>query len=166
MGYFCENILFCPLDKAGKVWYYVGVTTVLSCIIHLLQKGGAMFSIDLTSRIPIYEQIYDKIVSLVVSGTLKENDQLPSVRSLAKDTGVNPNTVAKAYQELERNGLIYSVPGRGSFIAKFDDSAFQEEAAEKFELAAAEAIRQGLPPDSLKDRIDRIYQQYRKENQQ
>lgn len=125
-----------------------------------------MFSIDLTSRIPIYEQIYDKIVSLVVNGTLKENDQLPSVRSLAKDTGVNPNTVAKAYQELERNGLIYSVPGRGSFIAKFDDTSFQESAAEQFELAAEEAIRRGLPTDDLKKRIDRIYDKYRKENMQ
>lgn len=125
-----------------------------------------MFSIDLTSRIPIYEQIYDKIVSLVVNGTLKENDQLPSVRSLAKDTGVNPNTVAKAYQELERNGIIYSVPGRGSFIAKINDLAFQKSAAEQFELAAAEALRRGLPPDDLKKRIDRIDEQYRKENKQ
>lgn len=49
---------------------------------------------------------------------LKENEQLPSVRSLAKEIGVNPNTVAKAYQELERNKIIYSVSGRGSFIAK------------------------------------------------
>ena len=75
-----------------------------------------MFSIDLTSRIPIYEQIYHKIVNLIINGTLAENDQLPSVRSLAKSTGVNPNTVSKAYQELERNGVIYSVPGRGSFV--------------------------------------------------
>ena len=70
-----------------------------------------MFTIDLTSRIPIYEQIYENIISLIVKGTLSENDQLPSVRAFAKDAGVNPNTVAKAYQELERIGIIYSVPG-------------------------------------------------------
>ena len=95
-----------------------------------------MFSIDLTSRIPIYEQIHDNIISLIVKGTLSENDQLPSVRALAKNTGVNPNTVAKAYQELERNGIIYSVPGRGSFIAKPDSSVYQSAVLSDFDKAA------------------------------
>ena len=94
-----------------------------------------MFTIDLTSRIPIYEQIYQKIVMLILNGTLAENDQLPSVRSLAKSTGVNPNTVAKAYQELERNGVIYSVPGRGSFISAQNYDEFRKKVLEDFEKA-------------------------------
>ena len=77
-----------------------------------------MFDLDLQSRTPIYEQLYKKTIELIIKGVLKENEQLPSVRSLAKEIGVNPNTVAKAYQELERNKIIYSVSGRGSFIAK------------------------------------------------
>lgn len=124
-----------------------------------------MFSIDLTSRIPIYEQICDNITSLVLSGTLGENDQLPSVRSLAKSAGINPNTVAKAYQELERNGIIYSVPGRGSFISKPDSAAFRDAALKEFDEAVNAALNTGIPPDDLKKRID-ITDTSRKERKQ
>ncbi|MDE5763457.1 MAG: GntR family transcriptional regulator [Ruminococcus sp.] len=116
-----------------------------------------MFSIDLTSRTPIYEQIYNKIVELVISGHLTENSQLPSVRTLAKDTGVNPNTVAKAYQELERQGVIYSVPGRGSFIAKQDNKAFTEPALKDFDDATVSAMKCGISSDTLKRHIDDIF---------
>lgn len=115
-----------------------------------------MFSIDLTSRIPIYEQIYQKIVGLILNGSLSENDQLPSVRSLAKSTGVNPNTVAKAYQELERNGVIYSVPGRGSFVSAQNYDEFRKKVLEDFDAAVNEAFDKGIPPDDLKVRIDSI----------
>lgn len=121
-----------------------------------------MFSIDLTSRIPIYEQIYNKIIELAVSGTLAENEQLPSVRSLAKDTGVNPNTVAKAYQELERKGVVYSVPGRGSFISALDSSVFQEAVLSDFDRSALTAIKHGVSDDTLKKHIDMIYEQHKK----
>ena len=115
-----------------------------------------MFSIDLTSRTPIYEQIYNKIIELIISGTLVENSQLPSVRSLAKDAGVNPNTVAKAYQELERNGIIYSLQGRGSFIAKPDNNIFQSSVLEAFDNSVNEAFKRGVSPEQLKSRIDRL----------
>jgi GntR family transcriptional regulator len=121
-----------------------------------------MFSIDLTSRIPIYEQIHDNIICLIVKGTLSENDQLPSVRALAKNTGVNPNTVAKAYQELERNGIIYSVPGRGSFIAKPDSSVFQSAVLTDFDEAAEASFQRGIPRDTLKQHIDNIYDKHEK----
>lgn len=123
-----------------------------------------MFSIDLTSRIPIYEQIYTKIIELAVSGTLNENDQLPSVRNLAKDTGVNPNTVAKAYQELERKGVIYSVPGRGSFIAALDSTVFQETAMADFEKSAVTAMKRGVSADTMKKRIDLIFEQNKEDS--
>ena len=123
-----------------------------------------MFTIDLTSRIPIYEQICGNITSLVLSGTLKENDQLPSVRSLAKSAGINPNTVAKAYQELERNGIIYSVPGRGSFISKPDSSGFREAALKEFDEAVNAALNTGIPPDDLKGRIDITYSSRKEKN--
>lgn len=121
-----------------------------------------MFSIDLTSRIPIYEQIYNKVIELVISGTLCENDQLPSVRNFAKDSGVNPNTVAKAYQELERNGVIYSVPGRGSFISTPDSTVFQKSALEEFDKSAVYAIKRGVSADTLKEHIDTIFAQNKK----
>ncbi len=123
-----------------------------------------MFSIDLTSRIPIYEQIREKIIELIVQGTLHENDQLPSVRSLAKDTGVNPNTVSKAYQELERQGIIYSVPGRGSFIAKQDSEVYRRSAIKEFDSAVKGAFSKGVSSSELKERIDIIESDYRKGN--
>ena len=73
-----------------------------------------MFDIDLQSRIPIYEQLYKKIVELIMKKELNSNDKLPSVRELAKELGVNPNTVSKAFQMLERDKIIYSLAGRGS----------------------------------------------------
>lgn len=121
-----------------------------------------MFSIDLTSRVPIYEQIYNKIIELAVSGTLAENEQLPSVRNLAKDTGVNPNTVAKAYQELERKGIVYSVPGRGSFISALNSSIFQESVLADFDKSALSAIRHGVSADTLKEHIDNLCEQQKK----
>ncbi|WP_024859542.1 GntR family transcriptional regulator [Ruminococcus flavefaciens] len=124
-----------------------------------------MFSIDLTSRIPIYEQIYQKIVNLIINGTLAENDQLPSVRSLAKSTGVNPNTVSKAYQELERNGVIYSVPGRGSFISAQNYDEFRKKVLTDFDNTVNEAFEKGISPDDLKARIDTLYLSYRKDDE-
>ena len=142
-----------PLDNGDFICYDI---RVIFDIVHLLQKGAAMFSIDLTSRTPIYEQIYNKIIELIISGTLVENSQLPSVRSLAKDAGVNPNTVAKAYQELERNGIIYSLQGRGSFIAKPDSNIFQSSVLEAFDNSVNEAFKRGVSPEQLKSRIDRL----------
>lgn len=115
-----------------------------------------MFTIDLTSRTPIYEQIYFKIIELVIKGSLKENDQIPSVRNFAKDTGVNPNTVAKAYQELERNGIIYSLTGRGSFIAKIDNRLIKEFILSDFDSSVRKAITNGADSNELKKRIDKI----------
>lgn len=124
-----------------------------------------MFSVDLTSRTPIYEQIYQKIVGLILSGVLTENEQLPSVRSLAKSTGVNPNTVAKAYQELERNGVIYSVPGRGSFISAQNYDEFRKKALTDFDNAVNEAFNKGISPEDLKVRIETLYISYGKEQE-
>lgn len=76
-----------------------------------------MISIDLQSRQPIYEQLKSQINKQILSGQLKSDDQLPSVRSIARDLGINPNTVQKAYQALEHEGLIYSVTGKGNYIS-------------------------------------------------
>lgn len=75
-----------------------------------------MLKLDLQSRLPIYEQLKQKIIDLIMLGELKPDEQLPSVRNFARELGVNPNTVQKAYQELEREKVIYSVVGRGSYI--------------------------------------------------
>lgn len=77
-----------------------------------------MFTIDSRSSVPIFEQILQEIGKYIALNILKPDDQLPTVRTLARDLGINPNTVAKAYQEAERAGLVYPVSGIGMFVSK------------------------------------------------
>lgn len=76
-----------------------------------------MIRLDYRDARPIYEQIQDSLRHLVVAGALQPGDQLPSVRSLASSLAINPNTIQRAYSELEAEGYIYSVAGKGSFAA-------------------------------------------------
>lgn len=78
--------------------------------------GKTVILIDYKSRTPIYEQIIENVKTLIVSGVLERDAQLPSVRQLAQELAINPNTIQRAYAELEREGIIYSLKGRGSFV--------------------------------------------------
>ena len=115
-----------------------------------------MFDIDLQSRTPIYEQLYKRVVELTVKKQLRPGDKLPSVRELAKALGVNPNTVSKAFQNLERDGMIYSLPGRGSFISDKNGDIIKQNAAEAFILAAKEAAAAGLSAEEMAEIIRKI----------
>lgn len=75
-----------------------------------------MFNIDVRSSKPIYEQLIEQIKANVLKGYLKEDDLLPSVRKMAAALGINPNTVARSYQELERQGVISTIRGKGTVI--------------------------------------------------
>lgn len=75
------------------------------------------FYVDFKSRTPIYKQLVENISNMVLRGVLSPNEPIPSVRQLASELGINPNTIHKAYAELERRGIIYSSPGRGSFVS-------------------------------------------------
>ena len=102
-----------------------------------------MFTIDYKSRVPIYRQLVDRVEYLAARGLLSPGSQLPSVRALAVELSINPNTIAKAYSELEAKGVIYSVPGRGSFVSDNTDTLRQEtlkRLADKLR-AVAEEIR-------------------------
>ena len=76
-----------------------------------------MIILDYKDRRPIYEQVAEKLEELMLLGILGENEPLPSVRSLAMELSINPNTIQRAYAELEQEGLIYPVKGRGNFVA-------------------------------------------------
>lgn len=76
-----------------------------------------MITIDYQNRKPIYEQIIDRFQSLIMKGILEPDSQMPSVRSLAVELSINPNTIQKAYAVLEQQGFIYSVKGRGNYVA-------------------------------------------------
>ena len=76
-----------------------------------------MIILDYTDRRPIYEQIVERFQSLVLCGVLEKDSPLPSVRNLAMELSINPNTIQRAYTELERRGVIYAVKGKGNFVA-------------------------------------------------
>ena len=76
-----------------------------------------MIQLDIGDHRPLYEQIRDKLKELIIAGLLSENDKIPSVREMAGILAINPNTIQKAYRELESEGYIYSVPGKGSFAS-------------------------------------------------
>ena len=80
-----------------------------------------MIVIDYHDKRPIYEQVIDRFQMLILNGAMEPNEQLPSVRSLAVDLSINPNTIQRAYGELERRGLIYSIKGRGNFVSSQKD---------------------------------------------
>lgn len=76
-----------------------------------------MFVIDLMSRVPVYEQIINQVEEKILIGVLRAGDKMPSVRSLSIELSINPNTIQKAYTELDRKQLIITVPGKGAFVS-------------------------------------------------
>jgi GntR family transcriptional regulator len=109
------------------------------------------YHIDPSSGTPIYRQLVDQVRQAVASGVLRAGDRLPSVRDLAVELAVNPNTVAKAYQELEREGVVETPRGKGSFIADRDHLVTEAERLRQFTEAAdklvADAYRLGIESD-------------------
>lgn len=118
-----------------------------------------MFQIDFTSRIPIYEQLCANIIKLASAGVIKPHDKIPPVRTLASQIGVNPNTVAKAYKDLEQMGYIYTCVGRGSFLTeKLEQSSAQKLLAiENFKSSAREALMHGMSKSEAEQIISEIY---------
>ena len=113
-----------------------------------------MIQIDLQSRVPLYEQLQEQIIRLSMLGILDEN-QLPSVRALARGGGGNPNTVAKAYQQLEQQGIIYTVSGRGSFVSPdvLSLQSLRQAALQEVLDAVDKALSRGVSPQQLLDAI-------------
>lgn len=106
-----------------------------------------IITIDLRRRQLIYEQIIENVKEQVARGVLRENDYMPSVRSLANELGINPNTIQKAYAELERQGVIQSVAGRGSIVVVSAETVRemqQDKVSEKIRAAAKEAVTSGM----------------------
>lgn len=119
-----------------------------------------MLYIDYKSGLPIYEQVYNGILRLASLGVLQPGAQLPSVRSVAADAGVNPNTVQKAYAMLERDGVIFSVPGRGSFLAEKQElmDNRKRSALDNVRKATEEALQTGATPEELRGVLEECFE--------
>lgn len=99
-----------------------------------MNKGGIpIIAIDLRNPKPIYEQIKDNIKQLIVTGALKADEKLPSIRELAQTTSINPNTIQKAYKDLESEGFVYTVTGRGNFVSPSPKNINPKRIAELYE---------------------------------
>ena len=120
-----------------------------------------MIRLDYRDARPIYEQVKDGLRRLMVTGVLAPGEKLPSVRSLAMDLAINPNTIQRAYRELETEGCIISMPGKGSFVADAADIARQKH------QAAEQALRQALADlralGCSAEELDALYAQMREE---
>jgi len=90
-----------------------------------------MFQINLRSQQSIYEQIIDNIKELIIRGVLREDSELPSIREMSRSLTVNPNTVQKAFKELEREGFIYTVKGKGTFVSSRQEAKADPKAVSK-----------------------------------
>ena len=97
--------------------------------------------IDNKSGIPIYDQIYSQIKAQIISGELQENEMLPSIRGLAKDLRISFITTKRAYEELEREGFIYTVPAKGCYVAQKNTELLREENLKKIEEHLEQIIR-------------------------
>ena len=100
-----------------------------------------MITIDYQNRMPIYEQIVERFQTLIVNGALEPDTQLPSVRNLAVDLAINPNTIQKAYAVLEQQGFIYPVKGRGNFVS--GDSEVKNRKIQAFYRTLKNVVIQG-----------------------
>ena len=85
--------------------------------VQIAETGDSIIIIEYKDTSPIYEQVVERFKTLILKGAILPDEQMPSVRNLAMELSINPNTIQKAYAELERQGFIYSVKGRGSFVS-------------------------------------------------
>ena len=122
-----------------------------------------MISLDYKDKRPLYEQISEKLKELMAVGGFMENSRLPSVRALAVDLSINPNTIQRAYAELERQGYIYSIKGKGNFVAETKVLQYlkSEELKERFSKLVEEAIRLGISDDEIMGYIERTLSERR-----
>ncbi len=100
-----------------------------------------MIILDYQDRRPIYEQIVEKFQTLILNGALPPESKLPSVRKLALDLSINPNTIQRAYAQLEQQGLVYPVKGRGSFVSPNLETAARKQ--EMYYQELRECVRKG-----------------------
>lgn len=117
-----------------------------------------MFELDVRSRKPIYEQLMDQMKDLIIMEVLKENERLPSVRALAQELTINPNTIQKAFKQLEMEGFIYTLPGKGSFVSppnEMRNSMKQEKIKNELAKIVREALFMGISFQEIEEIVQK-----------
>ena len=124
-----------------------------------------MIILDYQDRRPIYEQITSQMKNMILSGKLEEGSQLPSIRALAKDLRISVITTKRAYEELERDGFIITVAGKGSYVAENNSAVLKEEKMKQLEenvrRLIEEAYNSGISKEEVKEIFDICLEEYR-----
>ena len=115
-----------------------------------------MIFLDYRDARPIYRQIIDSLQQQILAGVLLPGEQIPSVRELASALSINPNTIQRAYRELEQSGWVLSIPGKGSFVCERPEQAGRQELLEQFDQAAKSLMDAGVSPMELITRLTRM----------
>jgi GntR family transcriptional regulator len=120
-----------------------------------------MISVNKQSPIPFYEQIKNQVLTLIRLGILAPGAQIPSIRSVSAETGVNVNTVKKAFAELEMSGVIYTVPGLGSFVSEqaLENSAITQKVKSDIAEILERAKSIGVSKEEVFEIIENIYRE-------
>lgn len=123
-----------------------------------------MILIDHKDRRPIYEQIIERFEQLILCGALEKDAPMPSVRSLAMELSLNPNTIQRAYQELERAGYIYTIKGKGSFVSETSQNADKKRQEVKKEMVEGieKALLAGITPNELRQMFEECIEEVKK----
>lgn len=125
-----------------------------------LEGRKSMINIDIKSGVPIYEQIVDGMKNLIIKGVLKSDEKIPSVRELGRKLTINPNTIQKAYRELERQGYIYTIIGRGNFVSSLEGVHNESKIAglkEELEKVLEELKYLGMNEEEILEMIRRVF---------
>ena len=119
-----------------------------------------MILLDYRDKRPIYEQVVEKLERLIVSGGLEPLTKMPSVRSLAMELSVNPNTIQRAYTQLEQDGYLYTVSGRGSFVTAENEwrENKQGKVLKEWQSLTLEARETGIPEERLLSVLHQVYE--------
>lgn len=120
-----------------------------------------MILLDYRDKRPIYEQVQEKLERLITSGALEADSKMPSVRNLAIELSVNPNTIQRAYTQLEQDGYIYTVSGRGSFVAPAAEwlESRRRKILEEWQRLTAQVKETGITKEQLIQQLEGIYKE-------
>lgn len=166
------TLLFYPypsfsIDRKQKMQYTFCTNhhnTVVRLLYPIPIRRGVIFlfiTLNYKSRTPICDQLCESIIQLTGCGAMQPGDPLPSVRNLAQELGINPNTVQKSYRILEQQGILESIPGKGSFIARGEGakSILRAEGAKALKEGIDTAISRGLTTEEIRELCQRYLEQ-------
>ena len=120
-----------------------------------------MILLDYRDKRPIYEQVVEKLEKMIISGGMEPLTRMPSVRSLAMELSVNPNTIQRAYAQLEQDGYLYTVSGRGSYVTAENEwrENKQSKVLKEWQNVTRQAKEAGFTEDKLAEYLHQIYEE-------